>query len=60
MNRKKKLQIKRLKKGMIRRLRKWFLADAKWRKANGGDAYRPGFRRVNYKKAKKLDNHRRA
>jgi hypothetical protein len=60
MSRKEKLQIKRLEKGMIRRLRRWFLVDVKWRKATGGDAYRPGFRRVNHNKAKKLDNHRRA
>jgi hypothetical protein len=59
MSKKEKLQIKRLEKGMIRRLRRWFLVDTKWRKASG-DAYRPGFHRVNYKKAKKLDNHRRA
>lgn len=58
MNKKEKLQVKRLKRGMLRRLRKYFLADAKWRKKIGGDAFRPGFRRVNHMKAEKLDSRR--
>jgi hypothetical protein len=57
MNRKKELQIKRHQKRKLRRLRKWFLIDQAWRRDIR--LLRPRFRRVNYKKAYKLDDRRR-
>lgn len=60
MNRKKKLQIKRLQKRKIRRLLQWARIDRTWRrdlrKQYGPP---PKFRRVNCWKAYKLNERRR-
>ena len=57
MKRKKELQMKRHQKRRFHRLRKWYLIDrAQWRDMRRD---RPRFRRVNRKKARKLDERRR-
>lgn len=57
VNRKKELQIKRHQKRKFRLLRKWFLIDQTWRRDIR--LRRSRFRRVNRKKAYKLDDRRR-